>query len=62
MALQPKGSRSDTARATTKWNACSLAAERERIDELFRAGKLNDEARRRIERELDMREARFPKS
>ena len=39
-----------------------IAAERERIDELFRAGKLNDEARRRIERELDMREARFPKS
>jgi len=39
-----------------------IGAERERIDELFRAGKLNDEARRRIERELDMREARLPRS
>jgi hypothetical protein len=28
-----------------------------RIDELFRSGGLKDEARRRIERELDMREA-----
>jgi hypothetical protein len=39
-----------------------IDVERERINELFRAGKLNDEARRRIERELDMREARLPKS
>ena len=29
----------------------------ERINELFRSGKLKDEARRRIERELDLREA-----
>ncbi len=34
-----------------------LAAERMRINELFRSGELKDEARRRIERELDMREA-----
>jgi CPA1 family monovalent cation:H+ antiporter len=34
-----------------------ITAERERINELFRSGKLKDEARRRIERELDLREA-----
>jgi monovalent cation/hydrogen antiporter len=34
-----------------------IAAERDRINELFRSGKLKDEARRRIERELDLREA-----
>jgi len=39
-----------------------IAAERERINDLFRDGKLNDEARRRIERELDMREAHLPKA
>jgi monovalent cation/hydrogen antiporter len=34
-----------------------IAAERTQINDLFRAGSLKDEARRRIERELDMREA-----
>jgi monovalent cation/hydrogen antiporter len=34
-----------------------IAAERERINELFRSGMLKDEARRRIERDLDLREA-----
>ncbi len=34
-----------------------IAAERQRTNELFREGKLTDEARRRIERELDLREA-----
>ncbi len=34
-----------------------IAAERERINELYRHGTLNDEARRRLERELDLREA-----
>jgi CPA1 family monovalent cation:H+ antiporter len=34
-----------------------IAAERTRINDLFRSGKLQDEARRRIERELDLREA-----
>ncbi|MGC2410608.1 MAG: hypothetical protein WA441_11590 [Methyloceanibacter sp.] len=34
-----------------------LAAERQKINELFQSGKLKDEARRRVERELDMREA-----
>ena len=33
-----------------------INTEREHINELFRAGKLKDEARRRIERELDLRE------
>ncbi|MGH8207949.1 MAG: Na+/H+ antiporter, partial [Steroidobacteraceae bacterium] len=36
-----------------------VAAERERINQLYRAGKLKDEARRRIERELDLREAQL---
>ena len=34
-----------------------LDAERELINELYRQGKLRDEPRRRIERELDLREA-----
>jgi monovalent cation/hydrogen antiporter len=34
-----------------------IAAERKHINDLFRDGKLKDEARRRIERELDLREA-----
>jgi monovalent cation/hydrogen antiporter len=34
-----------------------IEAEREHINRLSRAGELKDEARRRIERELDLREA-----
>jgi monovalent cation/hydrogen antiporter len=34
-----------------------IAAERRRINDLYRQGKLKDEARRRIERELDLRDA-----
>jgi hypothetical protein len=34
-----------------------IAAERERINELYRRGTLKDRARRRIERELDLRDA-----
>jgi hypothetical protein len=34
-----------------------IAAERQQTNDLFRSGKLNDEARRGIERELDLREA-----
>jgi CPA1 family monovalent cation:H+ antiporter len=34
-----------------------IAAERAHINELFRTGELTDETRRRIERELDLREA-----
>jgi len=36
-----------------------IAAERQQINDLYRAGKLKDEARRRIERELDLREAKL---
>jgi CPA1 family monovalent cation:H+ antiporter len=39
-----------------------IDTERQRVNELFREGKLHDEARRRIERELDMREVSLPKS
>jgi CPA1 family monovalent cation:H+ antiporter len=34
-----------------------IAVEREHINKLSRSGELKDEARRRIERELDLREA-----
>ncbi len=34
-----------------------IAAERDRVNELYRQGTLKDEARRRIERELDLRDA-----
>jgi monovalent cation/hydrogen antiporter len=33
-----------------------IAAERQQINQLFRSGRLKDEGRRRIERELDLRE------
>jgi Na+/H+ antiporter len=36
-----------------------IAAERRRVNELSRSGMLKDEARRRIERELDLREAQL---
>jgi CPA1 family monovalent cation:H+ antiporter len=34
-----------------------IEAERDAVNDLFRAGELKDDARRRIERELDLREA-----
>ena len=37
--------------------ALLISAERSLINDLYRAGQLKDEARRRIERELDLREA-----
>ena len=36
-----------------------IAAERAYINNQYRAGKLKDESRRRIERELDLREAQI---
>jgi monovalent cation/hydrogen antiporter len=36
-----------------------IAAERQQINDLYRRGMLKDEARRRIERELDLREAQL---
>jgi len=37
-----------------------IAAEREYIHRLLRDGRITDEARRRIERELDLEEASIP--
>jgi CPA1 family monovalent cation:H+ antiporter len=39
--------------------ALLLAAERDAINELYRAGNLRDEPRRRIERDLDLRDAQI---
>jgi CPA1 family monovalent cation:H+ antiporter len=36
-----------------------IETERQHVNDLFRSGKLKDEARRRIERELDLREAQI---
>jgi CPA1 family monovalent cation:H+ antiporter len=36
-----------------------IAAERQQINDLYRLGKIQDEARRRIERELDLRDAQL---
>jgi Na+/H+ antiporter len=36
-----------------------IAVERDRINDLYRSGKLKDEARRRIERELDLQDAQL---
>jgi CPA1 family monovalent cation:H+ antiporter len=36
-----------------------IATERDEINELYRSGKLRDEAQRRVERELDLREAQL---
>jgi CPA1 family monovalent cation:H+ antiporter len=36
-----------------------IEAERQRVNELYRSGDLKDDARRRIERELDLREAQL---
>ena len=43
--------------AATELRAELIAAEREYIYRLLRDGKITDEARRRIERELDLEEA-----
>jgi monovalent cation/hydrogen antiporter len=34
-----------------------INAERDRINDLYRRGKIKDEARRRVERDLDLRDA-----
>jgi CPA1 family monovalent cation:H+ antiporter len=36
-----------------------IDAERQQLNDLFRAGGMKDETRRRIERDLDLREAQF---
>ena len=62
--LQRIEGREDDDEAVRKWgelydelDRLLIAAERTRIIDLYRSGELKDEARRRIERELDMREA-----
>jgi hypothetical protein len=47
----------ETASAAADLRSELIAAEREYIYRLFREGKITDEARRRIERELDLEEA-----
>jgi hypothetical protein len=47
----------ETASAAADLRSELIAAEREYIYRLFRDGKITDEARRRIERELDLEEA-----
>jgi Na+/H+ antiporter len=53
----PEESHQDLTAPPDEIELLLLAAERERINELYRQGKLKDEARRRLERELDLREA-----
>ncbi len=52
-----RGDGLDTVVAATELRAELIAAEREYIYRLLRDGKITDEARRRIERELDLEEA-----
>ncbi len=47
----------DAAAAAAKLRSTLIAAEREYIYQLLRDGQITDEARRRIERELDLEEA-----
>jgi CPA1 family monovalent cation:H+ antiporter len=47
----------ETASAVAELRSDLIAAEREFIYRLLREGKITDEARRRIERELDLEEA-----
>ena len=47
----------DVVWEAAKINMELIAEERKYLYELFREGKLTDEARRRIERELDLEEA-----
>jgi monovalent cation/hydrogen antiporter len=47
----------ETASAAADLRSELIAAEREYIYQLLREGKITDEARRRIERELDLEEA-----
>jgi monovalent cation/hydrogen antiporter len=53
----PSSNEPDTASAAAELRAELIAAEREYIYGLLRDGQITDEARRRIERELDLEEA-----
>jgi monovalent cation/hydrogen antiporter len=52
-----QGQDQDSARCPDAVALLLIDAERGRINELYRQGQLKDEARRRLERELDLREA-----
>jgi Na+/H+ antiporter len=56
-APEPQKSHAELAAPSDEIELLLLAAERERINELYRQGALKDEGRRRLERELDLREA-----
>jgi len=56
-APEREESRQDLIASPDEIELLLIAAERERINELYRQGTLRDEARRRLERELDLREA-----
>jgi CPA1 family monovalent cation:H+ antiporter len=57
--LQIKANRDNqsVARLEDEIELLLIQAERDRVNGLYRKGKLKDESRRRIERELDLREA-----
>jgi monovalent cation/hydrogen antiporter len=54
---EPEKSDQDPTVPSDEIELLLIAAERERINELYRHGTLKDEARRQLERELDLREA-----
>jgi len=53
----PEPDRSDAASAAADVRSDLIALERQYIYQLLRDGQITDEARRRIERELDLEEA-----
>jgi CPA1 family monovalent cation:H+ antiporter len=55
--LSPEPDRSDAASAAADVRSDLIALERQYIYQLLRDGQITDEARRRIERELDLEEA-----
>jgi monovalent cation/hydrogen antiporter len=54
---EPEESDQDLTGPSDEIELLLIAAERERINELYREGTLKDEGRRQLERELDLREA-----
>jgi Na+/H+ antiporter len=56
-APERRESRQDLIASPDEIELLLIAAERERINELYRQGTLRDETRRRLEREFDLREA-----
>jgi CPA1 family monovalent cation:H+ antiporter len=52
-----QGENQDRTAVADQIELALITAERERINDLYRRGTLKDEARRRLERELDLRES-----